>query len=330
MQLDNRTPFSAQVSVLPNKDAIDTLYTVVRATFNIGSKWTLCEEQAPAQTDDEYWGDPESSSLKLASDFHIGKASSDIIIMGSAHSFEQKPVEYLDVGVAVGSAKKSARVFGSRKWSEGFIKPVSSFVEMPLIYEKAFGGQDVCEGSVRSSEPRNPVGMGFKGKRSKSEMNGFELPHIEDPRALITSVFDTPEPVGFGCRAPHWMPRAKLGGTYDQVWEKKRAPYLPVDYSLSFNNSASPGLIYPGFLKGSEPVKIINMHPEGPLSFYLPEIKLNSRVRIIRKPDEVMTFNMETLIIEPDKLKLQMVWRAAHVVNNNASKVNKIELSLSR
>lgn len=69
LQLNNSTPFAASMALFPNEAAIDTLYLIVKATFNIGSQWTLVDEQLPPQEKDIYWSEPEDSSLRYASDF---------------------------------------------------------------------------------------------------------------------------------------------------------------------------------------------------------------------------------------------------------------------
>lgn len=331
MQLINKTPFAVEAVIMPNINGIDALYTIVKATFNIGKSWTLADEQILPQGGDEYNGDPVCSSLKYATDFHIGKISTDIAIIGTAHSFEHKPVTQLDVGVSLGEIQKVVRVFGDRIWQSGLSTHPEEFVSIPLVYENAFGGIYTSEvGEVLSVEQRNPVGKGHKGKISNSDMHKTALPNIEDPKNLISTMNDMPEPAGFGFRAPHWSPRQQYGGIYDMHWKKNRAPYLPEDFSLKFNSCSHPDLIYPRYLQGGEPVKIVNMRPEGVLDFHLPIINLKGRVRIVRKHDQELKFVLETVIIEPESLTLQMTWKAAVVVNNDATKVNKIQISMGR
>lgn len=329
MQLNNGTPFSAQNVILPNEDGVDTLYTIVKASFKIGQQWTLADEQIPPQTKDEYWGEPAASSLKYSMDFHTGKASTDIVILGNACAGNNQPVRQLDVVVMVGDVHKTLRVFGDRYWNKGRATHPEEFQSMPLVYENAFGGQHIVDNQLQSLEQRNPVGKGYKGNRPALEMESLPLPNIEDPGQLIQSVSDTPEPSGLGFKAPHWSPRADYGGTFDENWQKKRAPYLPTDYDKRFQNAAHPDLIYPGFLLGGEEVSISHMHPGGTMGFLLPQINLKGRVKIAQK-DYPLSFNMETLIIEPADMRLQMVWKASHVCNNDAQKVRLIDLVLTR
>ncbi|MFT5083970.1 MAG: hypothetical protein ACI9Y1_002022 [Lentisphaeria bacterium] len=330
MKLNNRTPFSLQAVILPNPQGIDSLCVLTSATFKIGTKWVLDEEQSPPQQEDEYWGEPENSSLKYASEYHTGKRATDVVVLGSAYAPTGQSVPSIDVGVAVGTSQKILRVFGDRQWVNGLMSKPEPFESMPIIYENAFGGRYVVDGEIKSQELRNPVGKGCKGKKSNSDMHGSLLPNIEDPQQLISSMHDTPTPAGFGFIAPHWMPRTQYTGTYDDAWQKTRAPYLPIDFSDEFNSCAPAGLCSQGYLQGGEEVKIVNMHPEGSIGFHLPEIRLKANVRIVRQRDQVLPFNLETVVIEPEQMILKMSWKSILPVNNNASKVQEINLSLLR
>lgn len=329
LQLKNNTPFAVDFAVVPNEQGTDTLYTIAKATFNIGPDWTLHQNQFPPQKEDVYWGDPLSSSLRFASDFHTGKASTDIIMIGSACARENKAVRQLDVSLQVGSLSKVVRVFGDRVWNEGNITRPKPFTEMPLVYERAFGGQDVVDDQVRASEPRNPVGCGFLGQKNQSEMNGKPLPNLECPHQLINDISDTPVPACFAPVAVNWQPRAGYAGTYDEVWQQTCAPYLPEDYQQKFMNTAHPDLQYPGFLTGGESVSIVGMHSTGELKFDLPVVKLVKKIRIDNK-NFMVAFNLESLLLDPNKLQLSMVWRAAFPCDKKMLKIQQVAISMVR
>lgn len=329
LQLKNTTPFAANMLLLADEQGIDSLYLTVKASFVIGPQWTLKEEQTPPQGPDVYWGEPETSSLKYASDYHLGKPATDIVMLGNACTVDQRKVRQMDVKLSVGSRSKTVRVFGDRIWQQGVMSDPQPFSVMPLIYEKAYGGSFEADGQVIVAEERNPVGTGFSGGRKARDMEGQLLPNLEDPANLIQSVDDCPEPACFGFRAPNWQPRAGFAGTYDQHWQESRAPYLPDDYNSRFCNAAHPDLIYPGYLQGGEPVEITNMHPEGKLKFTLPYLKLVARVE---GPAEASAngFNLETLILEPNRLHAAMVWKAKIRCGKNALKIKHVSLGLSR
>lgn len=329
LQLKNATPFSAAFTLFPNEQGIDTLFTMVKATFNIGPRWTLYDQQLPLQETDIFWGDPQTSSLRYISDYHIGKSSTDIIVTGSACARDQQAVRQLDVSVQVGAVSKSLRIFGDRHWRMGQITQPEPFTLMPLVYERAFGGVDLFEEQIRAAEARNPVGRGYVGHKSRSETEGMALPNIECPAQLIRDVDDTPPPACFAPIAAHWQPRASLTGTYDEVWRQTRAPYLPEDYQPRFMNAAHPDLIYPDYLQGGEAINIRGMHPSGEISFQLPQIKLHNRVTV-GGTNYSSAFKLETLLLEPNQLRLSMVWRAALPCDKKMLNIQQIFISLSR
>jgi hypothetical protein len=329
LQLHNSTPFAASMALFPDEKAVDTLYLMVRASFNIGAQWTLADEQSPPLEADEYLGEADESSIKAISDYHIGKPCSDILVVGDAFSPDGSEVRELDVSVRVGQVQKNIRVFGDREWQDGRITTAQPFTTMPLIYEKAFGGSHCVDGVVVAVDERNPVGRGFAGERKVGEMNGVPLPNLECPDDLVTSIDQQPLPACFGASAPHWLQRAEYAGTYDDAWQGSRAPYLPDDFDKRFFNAAHPELVYPGYLKGGEAVSITHMHPAGTINFEVPYIKLNAEVPVaaeIRRP----VFNLETLVIEPNQLKLGMVWRAAVACDKLTLKIGDVKVGMTR
>lgn len=327
LQLKNNTPLLAQVNVFPNQEAIDTLYVVAKTTISIGEKITFAEEPLALQLADEFFGEPDKSSLKYPSDFHIGKNATDIIMLGSACALDQQEVRYLDVDLQVGSLQKTVGVFGDRVWDRGYISSPEPFQTMRMRYEKAFGGTNYEENRVSEAELRNPVGTGFRGKKSREQMEGVALPNLEDPQHLIQTINDCPTPACFAGIARHWQPRVQWAGTYDDAWQETRAPYLPVDYSQKFMSCAHPDLVYPGYLEGGEPVVIRGMHPSGELHFNLPKILPKCSVLIGGGKQEARFF-LETLILEPNLLNVSMVWRAAFACDKNVLKISEIHVDL--
>lgn len=329
LQLKNHTPFSAAFALFPNAQGVDTLYTIVKATFKIGPQWTLAEAQSKPQQGDKYWHEPETSSLYAANDYHIGKAGTDILMSGFACAPNEQPVRTLDVHLSVGSVSKTLRIFGDRYWDRGLITHPEPFTKMPLIYERAFGGKDVHNGNMRSNEARNPIGCGYAGEKSVLEMDGTRLPNIECPNELINHYQDKPTPAGVAPLSPSWLPRAQYAGTYDEQWQQHRAPYLPEDFNPLFLNVAHPDLIYPGFLQGGEPVTIHGMHPKGSLKFNLPYVKLRNKLTVAGV-EKACDFVLETLALDPNQLQLSLTWRSAYECDKQALKISQIFVSLTR
>ena len=109
LQVENRTPFAPAIAVFPNKDGIDTLYVVVKATFNLHPRLAIADTPIPPVLADEYWGDPQSSSLKYASELHVGKQTTDVVLVGKAWSATGRPVAETVAAVSVAGRQKVVR-----------------------------------------------------------------------------------------------------------------------------------------------------------------------------------------------------------------------------
>jgi hypothetical protein len=329
LQLDNRTPFAAGLNLFPNEQGIDTLYLVVKASFNIGRELTLADEQTPLLPADVFYGDPETTSMKYASDFHLGKPGTDVVMNGFASAAQGQSVRELDVSLQVGQLRKTIRVFGDRQWVRGSITRPEPFATMPLVYEKAYGGVSLIDGEIESADPRNPVGCGYLGARDPEAVDGMPLPNLEDPAALIRSPKDSPVPAGFGFVCPGWSPRINYCGTYDDEWQQSRAPFLPLDFDSRFFHMAHPDLVSSSPLRGGEEISIDGMHPRGRIECRLPEISLKADLRIDGQT-LAPAFRLETVLLEPNQLKLEMTWRSAHECDKKALRVESARITMRR
>jgi hypothetical protein len=333
LQLKNNSPFQASIAVFPNEQGVDTLYVIVKGTFSLGETTRLAEKQRAVVLADEYWGKPGTSSIKYTSEAHLSKPCTDVVVIGEACAPDRRPVRQLDVSIAVADRRKSLRIFGDRRWEKGVfgmrMSEAVPFETMPLVYERAFGGMHLINPDKNEIvfEPRNPVGCGFVGKRKNEEINGMKLPNLEDPTCPITKPPHKPTPVGFGFISPAWEPRKSFAGTYDDVWQKTRAPYLPDDFRSEYFNAAHPDLICNGYLRGGEPVEVINASPRGPLRFKLPICQVEAAVRLAGKTASPPC-NLETVLIEPSAAMLCLTWRAELPCDKKVLKVEQVELAV--
>jgi hypothetical protein len=257
LQVVNNTPFIAQMLAFPNEQGVDSAYAVIKGTWTILPAPALAKDQFPLILSDQFWGEPGLSSLKYASEATLIKPTTDVFLLGTAYPPDGESASQVDVSLRVGSLSKDVRVFGDRDWKKGILSTSfgspQPFDRMPLVYERAFGGTDKTgkEEQQIESEPRNPVGVGFRGKKSALPLEGTKLPNLENPSQLISGPKDRPAPAGFGPIPGSWEPRRSKGGTYDEAWQKNRAPYLPGDFDMHFFNAATPDLQAPTYLVGA-------------------------------------------------------------------------------
>lgn len=327
LQLDNQTPFKAAIAVLPDRFGVDTLYVVVKATVTLRPNLSLAPEQVPPTMADEYYDEPASSSLRSASEMHIGKPGTDVLLVGHAYARDERPIARIQVSLSVAERRSQVLVTGDRTWSDG--KPTNPipFTTMPLVWERAYGGVHRMSDRVLAEE-RNPVGCGFAGECSADEMQQHPVPNLEDPAAPLQKLGQLSTPSCFAPISSAWLPRRAYAGTYDENWQRTRAPYLPADFDARFLQCASGELSFSRYLQGGEPVQISGVTPDAPISFVLPVSPLNVEV-IVAGSAQRPPANLETLLIEPDQNRACLTWRAAVPCDRQALKVEKIIISMA-
>jgi hypothetical protein len=328
LQLKNSSPFLPAMAVFPDREGVDTLYVAIKGTFSLRPQLGIAETQVPPTATDEYWGEPGLSSIKYASEMHLGKPTTDVVLVGRAWAPGGRKAEEGAVMVDVAGRRKVIRVFGDRVWKGRGLSHPMPFESIPLTFERAFGGSYRVEPEgPLFAEERNPVGRGFLGKRPAEDLAGKPVPNLEHSTVTITRLGDTPPPVGFGFVAPSWMPRRSHAGTYDKAWQKSRAPYLPTDFDPRFFSAASEGLVMPAFLKGGEPVKVVGASREGAIVFELPRAHPEVAIKVAGSVERPPTA-LETVLIEPEENRVCLTWRAHLRCDKRVLKVEEIGISL--
>ncbi len=329
LQLENQTPFIPGIAVFPDRNAIDTLYVMVKATINLLPRIGLAAAQLPVVLADEFYDDPTTSSLRQVSDMHIGKPGTDVLLIGHAWGAQGAPTTETQVTLSVAERRKTVRVVGDRTWrGDGTPSEPAPFQSMPLVWERAFGGVHKTDERVFAEE-RNPIGCGFRGKRAVHELEGHPVPNLEDPSAPLLSLGQTPAPACFAPVSPSWLPRRAYAGTYDAQWQKQRAPYLPDDFDPRFLQCAAPELTFDRYLEGNEPIEVHGASSTGSIGFALPTTRPIVEVSIAGATQEAWA-NLETLLIEPDDNRASLTWRAAVRCDRQVLKVEKIIVKLRR
>jgi hypothetical protein len=154
------------------------------------------------------------------------------------------------------------------------------------------------------------VGVGFVGRHGAIQ-EGAPLPNLENPREPITGPTDRPAPVGFGFIGPHWEPRNRYAGTYDDAWQRQRMPLLPDDFNRRFYSAAYPSLALQGFLSGGEPVEVLNASRHGPLRFLLPSAHPFATIRMKAGATHRLGMALDTVMVDTDEDRLLLIWRGS-------------------
>jgi hypothetical protein len=308
----NHTPFAVAGAFACDVAGRKQWLVAIRATFEIeaGGQLVRAAEQLPVARAPKFRSEPATSSLVHDADLVFGKRATDIILNAQAWAPGGRPTHVLDVGFELGRIRKSLRVYGERVWTRvaGGLMPSrpSPFVSIPIHYERAFGGADP---RGQGHFAVNPVGRGYAFE--PAALVDKLVPNIEDPREPL----DRPEArprkaAGFGAIAGHWPQRARYAGTYDERWQRERAPLWPEDYDTRFAQAAPEDQQVEGFLRGGELCTLHNLSRAGTLRFALPTPQL--RVITQFADGEIdRDAVLHTVFIEPDENRLTLVWCSA-------------------
>ncbi len=330
LQFKNGTPFPGTIYLLPDADGIDSLFTVVKATLTVGERVARAGEQAPIILADEHHGEPGESSVRRPADISLTKPGTDVLLLGTAHGPGGRPTTDMDVSLAIGPLRKTVRVFGDRLWKKSatgyaMTRP-EPFRAVPLVWERAYGGRDQ-RGGQPGAEARNPVGTGYRDPDGDTPPDGLRLPNLEDPEHAIGSWKHAPPPAAFAPISAHWEPRRSYAGTYDERWQRERAPYLPEDFDARFLQLAPPDLVAPAYLRGGEWVEVRGATPSGMLRFQLPPVGVGVTYLLDGIPQPTPA-HLDTVLIEPDDGRLTLVWRAVLRCDKKARRVNEVQAAL--
>jgi hypothetical protein len=306
----NLTALPAALSVGRNAHAQMQVTIAVKATFTWGKRGDpIAAEPLPLVEQDLFVGDPATSGIAAPGEVGSPKPMVDVVLKGAV--VFRTPIVEIDVSLALGDRlRKVVRVFGDRVWlptasgvAPSRARPVD---RVPILWERSFGGTDPTNPGL--FEPRNPVGSGMA--RSPRTLDGRPAPSFEDPRLRIASFKDRPAPCGFGAIAPHWQPRVRLAGTYDDAWQKQRCPLLPVDFNPGYFNVAPADQQMAAYVVGEE-VRLDGMTVAGQDVFTLPAVRVPIAFR--SRSDFFETYTLpDTVVIEPAERRFSVVARATY------------------
>jgi uncharacterized protein YjbI with pentapeptide repeats len=297
MLTKNLTPFAFGAKICSRRPPQPEMTVVVRGSF------TLRPGEAPAAIEDSlergslmgdrFADDDRANECVYATDFADFKLGAEVLLVGSCHAPGGRRVPDCPVQIRVGTWSKALHVFGQRVWTATGASKAEPFERMPLTWHNAFGGPGY---------DRNPVGKGFKTK---------ELPNVERASELVTLPLDHPEPACFGPIHPEWpQRRALVGRQWGASYAKKRAPYLAEDFDWRFFCAAAADQQLEGYLRGDEPVRLLNLHPDAPrFETALPALRTRVFVRDLAASAREVDVRLDTLLFDLDQGRMLLTWR---------------------
>jgi hypothetical protein len=309
MSLVNTSRHAAQDAVTVDQHGREVVVVVVKATFEVATSGALVPAAEPSavRLGDVVWReDDPKTSLRFPGELCTRKVGTDVVVVGSARS--PKPVTVMDVVVTVRDTSVPVRVHGERTFRRGIggvvVGAAAPFVEAPVVYEHAYGGQTADH---KLYEARNFSGVGVAERAD--DLVGTPAPRIEHPARPHKSASDKHAPVGIGAIWSYWSPRRELFGTMDRAWTEERMPIPPVDFNERANNVAHPSLVFDRHLVSGDPIAVSGMTVEGALRFVMPALNVQVSGRSDVSGRSATRPPVDTVIVLPDERRVEMVMR---------------------
>lgn len=307
MLFDNETPYPAHLirGILPKDEMLGSL--VVRVTYDVAEIESGGHELLPAA--EQVWktspGPWEGPRGDMPGDELFYRGGVDLFVFGHARAPGGVPVEQLDVTIQIADKFTSTvRVIGDRVWEKRALgKPVigapKPFREMPLDFERAFGGSGEWD-QLEISFPTHPNGRGYA--LDLKSLVGCPLPNLEHPDRLIQRPEDQPEPVGLSVPPIGYGPIAERGIEFDP--KSGMMTHLdPLYFNQAFPEWVAPKSVAPG-----DRLTLTGVREEGPLELFLPEAPVFGRLTFDDKVIE-QTPPIDQIGLEPDERRAFVTYR---------------------
>ncbi|WP_292505108.1 DUF2169 domain-containing protein, partial [Mesorhizobium sp.] len=143
---------------------------------------------------------------------------------------------------------------------------------------------------------------------------GLRLPNTQAVDEEIRSPFGDYQPMSFGPMGRGWPGRIEYGGTYDQNWIDNVFPFLPQDFDERYFQMAPPDqqIDHP---RGGEEVVLVNLTPEGRVSFRLPSTALPMTLFKGGEKSLEESVHPDTVLLDPENSRFSLVWRVSQRIH---------------
>jgi hypothetical protein len=321
VELDNGTPFPARLLRFQRADdALVDGALVVKGTFEQDAtrRWMPVAEQMPIVDS------PLATAFGI---FHgeafMRKDGVDVGVLGTVRL--PRAQRAAEVTVTVGGRRSTLMVYGDRRWvSDGKRGLVASrpetFQEMPLSYERAYGGKTTHD-YEEAVWPDNPVGRGYY--LSEQAAVGQPLANIESTTSPPVRLWtDQPAVAGWGPYPCFWGLRACEAVTPPDVEDDVSLPTI----SVRINNNAHPDLVLPQLPEGAE-IQLKGLSGDDivyPLPRFAPRLEVTTGGSVIAQPE----IHVDGVFVWADLGRITVTGRARFTYPYNRGQIRGARLSL--
>lgn len=292
-EVENRSPFPHRAGFLRDHNG-DTLWCLhVKASFALRPDQSLTFPfPQPALLQGPLYDGP-----RLLAEAEIGQPRPlcDLILQGHA---TPPPDARRETGWRIEARlagwRKAVHVRPAMVWQNGRAIPVpaaQAVAPVALDWRAAYGGPEFAE---------NPIGSGH------ITADGTQLPRLApegtspDARRFA--------PISYAAIPREWPQRARLGGTYDDAWLRRRSPLLPTDLSPAYwQATPKDQWLDPVSLPGST-LEISGVGPR-PFAVGVPDCDLEIATRF-RGAWHQQTPRLQSVTFDLDTQQLSLLWLA--------------------
>ena len=332
MELINATRMTAGYNMGLEPSGRELLVVVIKGTFVLpkpGEQVRLHDEQLPLIMADTFTGEPGFSAPVYEIDFAPRKHACDVLLVGHARAPEGRQVTRLRAGLRVGPMEKAFDVVGDRVWQAGLTGISASapqpFTEMPVSYDRAFGGADRFSDDEAEHDAYlpNPVGRGWHKHLRNAWVDGTPLPNTEEIGKAVSFSGDKYKPIALGPLGRGWPQRARYAGTYDEQWLADVFPFLPKDFDERYYQAAPEDQQLP-LPKGPLEVVLSGFTADGVRQFVLPHFEAPVHIFPRRGKREELTAELDTILIEPDAGTVVLTWRLTRPLRRDLFELSQV------
>lgn len=314
----NTTEFAAIGFEQLHRDGYPMGVIAVRGTFDLFADGSL--QPSANQNlvmDDEFERSSHNSQLLRVNDLVPFKPNTDITVIGYTYPPGGERLQSWQFGISVNDKRHILQCHGLRDWQRAEntwrMSKTKAVDRVPLDYRFA-AGSDFAE---EKSNPNgaNPIGAPSIDQTRPPKADHVPVANIESLSDPVKDPFTKVRPANLSPIPPFWQPRLKFAGGYDKQWLQERKPQLPPDFDYKFYQSASPGMIWFGFMKGDERILLYRMLPGGKdIIFQLPRISLIAQAFWMDNRQVQMALNLDGVHIDMRELRapwrVDLTWRA--------------------
>lgn len=331
----NNTPFQAASFPCDDENGRTRQVIVVKGTWQLSTgRLAAAEHQYPVLRSaaecclGELELDPTQRKLiqgreaerwtRFEGDYLPAKPNFDIIINAWAQTPHATPQASIECAVDYNDRPllrlmaHAPRIW--RKSLGGFgnptIEQIAPATRIPLIHAFAFGGDAIGATTPTPAWLSNQNGMGYYAQHKAA--HDQPLPWIESPAQPIRQWDDRPAPIALGHCSAADTPRRRMQGSFDDAWQRERAPLPPFDFDPRYYNAAPSALQLPTLPTAGARFSLYHLGKQARLDVRLPAVRIQASAETAggarHAPRDA---RWDTLLIEPEEDRYMLIWRTS-------------------